>query len=919
MTVFVSSACIMVLELVAGRLIARHVGMSLYTWTAVIGVIMLGISLGNHLGGRLADRYAPRRLLALLFFGAALACAAILPLNGFAGNLPLLDGANWPLRIFLHVFITFLCPSLLLGMIHPVVAKMALDLHRNAGRTVGGVFAWSVAGSLVGTFVSGYYLVMTWNASTILLFSGGGLALLGAIYVLGCLFHKGSAGASSYGTPAQEDRIANAALSAWAPAAATVFLSNAAFMAFELGAMRMVSREFGSSLYTWTMVIGIVLAGISLGNYLGGRLADRSFTNTCVALVFSVSALTVLLSPAWNVFVRNQRDEYLFLALFSWPAQIGMQVVAICFVPCVCIGMVSPILVRRVLEGGKAPGASVGMIYAWGSLGAILGTFLPGYWLIQWMGALPLVMSVALVLAVTALFYRPFNLVSLVVALLCVGSFATALLPGVPTLSPVARLLGLQSGDNQRIVYEDESQYSYIAILKDAEDPEIREMLLDQLVHTRIDMRDHTRLLYEYEWIYDAVMEKRHPRPQPVRALVIGGGGYAYPHYLETVRPGSAITVAEIDPAVTEAAHAALGLPRDTGMAIYDMDARNVVDDLIRGTAGTDNSQRFDYIFGDSINDYTVPYHLTTLEFNRRLHTLLKDDGMYLFNMIDMLDSGAFLAAVVNTCRQVFDQVTVFNTGRASFIRDTFVVICAKQKMILDDLPVRLNASHAYTGIRIENTLLDGLIDKHKGILLTDDFAPVENLLAPVVRTRAGDAGELTLNFARRDAARGDSELALKRCRQALAIHPKWPEAYEFLAQLLTERGDTDGAIDALANAVMGHPHPETAWYTLGKALFEAQRVEEAIVAWQECVKVKPDHVNALYNMGVAHGMRNALPAAVACFKKVLEYNPEHPDSLYNLAAAYVMMGDKAAASALVDKMRSLNQNIDPQLLDALK
>ena len=95
--------------------------------------------------------------------------------------------------------------------------------------------------------------------------------------------------------------------------------------------------------------------------------------------------------------------------------------------------------------------------------------------------------------------------------------------------------------------------------------------------------------------------------------------------------------------------------------------------------------------------------------------------------------------------------------------------------------------------------------------------------------------------------------------------------------------------------------------------------MEEAIVAWQECIKVKPDHVNALYNMGVAHGMRNALPAAIACWKKVLEHNPEHADSLYNLAAAYVMMGDKTSARALVDKMRSLNQSIDPQLLDAVK
>ena len=136
-TVFVSSACIMVLELTAGRIIARHIGVSLYTWTAVIGVIMLGMALGNHLGGRFADRYVPSRMLALLFLSAAGACFLILPLNSLAGMLHFLGGAAWPLRIFLHVSLVFLVPALLLGMIPPVVVKMALDLHRKAGRTVG--------------------------------------------------------------------------------------------------------------------------------------------------------------------------------------------------------------------------------------------------------------------------------------------------------------------------------------------------------------------------------------------------------------------------------------------------------------------------------------------------------------------------------------------------------------------------------------------------------------------------------------------------------------------------------------------------------------------------------------------------------------------------------------------------------------
>lgn len=919
-TVFVSSACIMVLELTAGRIIARHIGVSLYTWTAVIGVIMLGMALGNHLGGRFADRYVPSRMLALLFLSAAGACFLILPLNSLAGMLHFLGGAAWPLRIFLHVSLVFLVPALLLGMIPPVVVKMALDLHRKAGRTVGSIFAWGVGGSLLGTFITGYYLVMVWNASTILFVSGGGLGILGAAYSLHSLRHRSGGRAPCAHTPAPDKAYEVSRFADWAPAAATVFLSNTAFMAFELGVSRLIAREFGSSLYTWTMVIGLVLAGITFGNSLGGRLADRSFSNRTVAAVFSLSALTVMLSPVWNGLVRTQRSSVLFLALLSWPMQIGLQVAALCFIPCLFIGMISPLLVRRALDKGMGAGASVGMIYAWGSLGGIFGTFLSGYWLIQWMGALPMTLTVALSLAAAGVLYKPRHFLPLTAMLLSALFLGASFFPRQAVFAPVYAWIRTHSDYANRTIYEDESQYSYIAILKDEENPDLREMLLDQLVHSCIDMTDPTHLLYEYEWVYDSVLEKRHPRPQPLRTLVIGGGGYAYPHHLEKVRPGSSILVSEIDPAVTRAAHAALGLPENTQIDIRDMDARNVVDDLLaQKEANPSEYEGFDYIFGDSINDYTVPYHLTTLEFNRRLHSLLKEDGMYLFNMIDLLDSGDFLSAVVHTCRQVFADVAVFNTGRASFVRDTFVVVCAKQPVPLDDIPARIAAAHAYIGTRIPNVTLNALIERNGSLLLTDNFAPVENLLAPVVRTRAGDPGELYLAFARRDNASGNTERAMKRCMKALSIHPQWPEAREFLAQLRKQSGDREGTIEALAEAVNGHAQPAVAWSNLAAALLEAQRTEEAMAAWQESVRIRPDYVFAWYNLGVLYGMRQEIPEAIACWKKAVETNPGHGDSLYNLAAASLMLGDPASAQKYVEQMKAHHLPVDAQLLAAIQ
>jgi nitrate/nitrite transporter NarK len=105
----------MVLELVAQRIIAPHVGMSLYTWTSIIGVILAGISLGNYLGGRLADRWASPRLLGWIFVLGGLASLAILILD----ELDILTPLKWPFIAEILVLITalFFLPAAILGTV----------------------------------------------------------------------------------------------------------------------------------------------------------------------------------------------------------------------------------------------------------------------------------------------------------------------------------------------------------------------------------------------------------------------------------------------------------------------------------------------------------------------------------------------------------------------------------------------------------------------------------------------------------------------------------------------------------------------------------------------------------------------------------------------------------------------------------
>jgi hypothetical protein len=138
---FTSSLCIMILELVSSRLVAPHVGSSLTVWTSVIGIILGGICLGNVLGGRLSDRVDPRRAVGPLFALGAFLTLSTLWVNSQIGRmLPGPDQMNWELRTVLVVLIDFLIPATVLGMVGPVVAKMAVEQVRRAGSALGDVY-----------------------------------------------------------------------------------------------------------------------------------------------------------------------------------------------------------------------------------------------------------------------------------------------------------------------------------------------------------------------------------------------------------------------------------------------------------------------------------------------------------------------------------------------------------------------------------------------------------------------------------------------------------------------------------------------------------------------------------------------------------------------------------------------------------
>ena len=177
--VFAASGAVLVLEILGVRLLAPYVGLTLETYTTIIGVVLAGIALGAAVGGRAADEVDPRRLLAALLTTGGLLALATVPLVRLCGEAFESSGQAGALAIAVFALLP---PATVLSAVTPVVVKLQLGDLAASGTVVGRLSAWATAGALAGTFCTGFVLVplLPVRATVIGL---GALLVLGGIAV----------------------------------------------------------------------------------------------------------------------------------------------------------------------------------------------------------------------------------------------------------------------------------------------------------------------------------------------------------------------------------------------------------------------------------------------------------------------------------------------------------------------------------------------------------------------------------------------------------------------------------------------------------------------------------------------------------------------------------------------------------------
>ena len=223
----------------------------------------------------------------------------------------------------------------------------------------------------------------------------------------------------------------------------------------------------------------------------------------------------------------------------------------------------------------------------------------------------------------------------------------------------------------------------------------------------------------------------------PSRALFIGGGGYTFPSYLEARYPGAKIDVVEIDPEVTRVAERFLGLRHGDRIRTFNQDARWFA--MNRRGSG-----EYDFIFGDAFNDLSIPYHLTTVEFSALLKGLLKPDGWLLVNIIDSFQKGLFLPSYMRTLEKVFGEGNVHlvtdDTEYDYMGTGTYIIVAGSGS--LHRQPVMNGAPGTPPKRKLSNFMpahiLRAYLNERDPLVLTDDYVPVDNLLAPVFEERFG-------------------------------------------------------------------------------------------------------------------------------------------------------------------------------------
>jgi spermidine synthase len=484
-----------------------------------------------------------------------------------------------------------------------------------------------------------------------------------------------------------------------------VFLAGAGTLAIEIAASRLLAPYFGSSTVVWANIIGLTLAYLALGYWLGGRLADRRPDPRMLARILLLAAAALAITPfaarpILDLAVRGLDALTLGSVVGSFFAALALFAI-----PITALGAVAPFALRLALSNVADSGKVAGRLYALSTVGSLVGTFCAALVSIPFVGTQRTLVGTAAFLALAA-----------------------ALLGGPRWLvapAAAAVLIAIPAGHVKQSLYEAESHYQFIRVIE--EEDGVRELELNEGIAVHSQWRRDSVLTGGY-WDLFLLLPPLLDRG-PERMLVIGNAGGTIGRAYGRFYPDVEIDGVEIDPKLNDVARRFFGAGDNPRLHLIAADGRPFLETT---------DQRYDLIVIDAYRQPYVPFQLATQEFFALARDHLRPGGAVALNVAATPADRRLSDAIDTTLLTAFPQV-----WRWSPLRFNDLVLALERPMPRSELLSR--AERARGPIRLLLPLLqeDLVRARPHGRPLTDDRAPVEWLTDRMIFEQIARGGGL--------------------------------------------------------------------------------------------------------------------------------------------------------------------------------
>lgn len=424
----------------------------------------------------------------------------------------------------------------------------------------------------------------------------------------------------------------------------TTFIAGATGMIVELVASRILSPYLGSSNLIWTCIIGMMLAFMSIGYFIGGKISDKYPKMNLLSLFILDASIFISIIPLIEVYAIEPLSK----------KNISLPIIAIICstitfgIPSLLLATASPFAVKLKEKDEKQIGQVSGKMSAISTIGSIFGTFLAGFILIPKLGVKNIILMIVVILNILSFILQEEKNIKYIIKSIIILLILVAVVF-------LGKKLFYQK--YQDMILDTDSEYSRIWIRKLVNDSGKEYNTLEVDLGLESIANNEKKLTSEYLKYYDLF---DYYQENTDNVLLIGGAAYTYPsYYLENFKEKK-IDVVEIDPKMTELAQKYFNLDiNNSNLTIYHEDGRRFLN--------TSNN-KYDCILVDAFKGLNVPFQLTTVEALENEKRLLNDDGIIISNIFSALEgeNSKFLRNEYTTYKKIFDNVKIFKVDLGS-------------------------------------------------------------------------------------------------------------------------------------------------------------------------------------------------------------------------------------------------------------